>query len=419
MLATFLLMIGVDSFSQEFVPNYEEEKIPEFELPKLLKAKDGSAVRTAQDWENTRRPEIVSDFEQVMYGKVPNGNFEVDFQLMQEKKVMEEKILLKEIKAVVSRNGEKIEMDLLVLLPNSEGPHPIFFGLNFYGNQSISSLEEISLPTSWVRNNDDFQITENGATEESRGVRSNRWSTDLIIDRGYGLATMYYGDIDPDKNDFGDGVHALFYKENQTNPAKNEWGSIAGWAWGMSRAMDYFQMDEDIDGSSIVLMGHSRLGKAALWAGALDSRFSIVVSNNSGCGGAALSRRRFGETVGRINQSFPHWFCDNFTQFNNQEDDLPVDQHMLISLIAPRPVYVASAKEDRWADPKGEYLSAYYAGEVYQLYELNGIESKDFPPGINQSIQETIGYHIRDGKHDVTAFDWEQYLNFADMHFKR
>jgi hypothetical protein len=181
--------------------------------------------------------------------------------------------------------------------------------------------------------------------------------------------------------------------------------------------MDYFYEDNRVDESKVIVFGHSRLGKTSLWAGATDERFAGVISNNSGCGGAALSKRRFGETVWRINNSFPHWFCKNFRMYNKNEKLLPVDQHQLLALIAPRPVYVASAEEDRWADPRGEFLSAYYATPVYELYGKKGIPS-DAMPEVNQPIQNTVAYHMRTGKHDVTDFDWEQYIKWADKFIK-
>ncbi|WKN42562.1 alpha/beta hydrolase family protein [Tunicatimonas pelagia] len=422
-LLFLLSLVSLSLFSSnmsaqpDFKPNYDENKVPAYTLPNPLVFENGDAVKNQADWQQ-RRTEILQLFSSQVYGKTPSQSLDLRTKtLSTNQKVLGGKATRKEVRVFFTEQGTRPYMDILLFVPNGNNrPAPAFLGLNFYGNHTIHPDSSITLSDQWMRANEDFGIVDHRATEASRGVRVPRWPVETIIDRGYALATVYCGDIDPDKNDFQDGVHPIFYQANQQEPTNDEWGTIGAWAWGLSRALDHLQTEDAVNGDQIAVIGHSRLGKAALWAGAQDKRFAMVISNNSGCGGAALSRRAYGETVGRINHAFPHWFCDNFEQYNKNESSLPVDQHMLLALIAPRPLYVASAEEDEWADPKGEFLSAAHATPVYELLGKSGLPTTKFPP-VDQPVTGTIGYHIRSGGHDINSYDWQQYLNFADQHF--
>lgn len=393
--------------------NYDESKIPNYTLPENLVCQDGSKVTDSKTWQDKRRPEILSLFETQVYGKAPGKPASVSYDIDQAT-ALNGKAVRKQIWITMNNNGKTLKMDMLVYLPkDAKKPVPLFIGLNFSGNHSIHTDPGIRLTSSWLRNAPD-----NTATDKMRGT-STRWPVEDILARGYGVATIYYGDIDPDFDDnFQNGIHPLFYEKGQTKPAPDEWGSIAAWAWGLSRGLDYFETDNDIDHKRVIVMGHSRLGKTSLWAGATDQRFAMVISNNSGCGGAALSRRAVGETVKQINTSFPHWFCDNYLKYNDNEDACPVDQHMLIALMAPRPVYVASAEKDNWADQRGEFLSAKHADSVYRLVTHEGLDAKDMP-ALDKPVTGRISYHIRTGGHDVKEYDWQQYMNAADRFVKK
>ncbi len=399
--------------------NFHEQKVPQYTLPDPLVASDGTRVTDARTWQARRRPEILELFRTHVYGRSPVGRPKsMTFKVFdRDSNALGGLATRKQVTAGFTGKKDGPRMDILIYLPNNgTTPIPTFVILNFGGNHTIGPDPAVKLPRSWMRPGPG--VVNDLAEEESRGRSSSSYPVEEILKRGYGLATIYYGDIDPDFHDgFKNGVHPVFDKLLDGKRASDAWGAVGAWAWGLSRAMDYFETDADIDHKRVAVLGYSRLGKTALWAGAQDERFAIVISNNSGCGGAALSRRRFGETVGRINQSFPHWFCENFKKYNGKEDDLPVDQHMLIALIAPRPAYVTSADEDLWADPRGEFLACKHADPVYRLLGVDGVGAGQMP-GLDRPVQEgTIGYHIRSGGHALTEYDWRQFLDFADTHF--
>ncbi len=410
------IFMADEIYSDEY--NYDESKVPQFVLPELLKAKDGSVITSAQEWTSVRRPEILQLFADHVFGNLPAGVDKLRTRVRSNKQgAVDGKATRREITVFFTDDDHGPQMDMLIYSPaNASGPVPAFIGLNFNGNHSVEDDPSIHITSSWVRNNKELGITDNRAKESSRGKSASRWPLSDIIGAGYGLVTIYYGDIDPDFDDgFKNGIHAMWPdSENRTDTSG---GSISAWTWGLSRTLDVLELDPMIDATKVAVVGHSRLGKTSLWAGATDQRFAMVISNNSGCGGAALSRRAYGETVKRINTSFPHWFCLQHRKYNDNENASPVDHHMLIALAAPRPVYVASAEDDKWADPRGEFLSAYLAGVVYELFGKTGLPS-DSMPTVNDPLQNDVGYHIRTGKHDINNYDWTQYIKFADKHLK-
>ena len=415
----FVLLVS-NTMGQIPEANYDETKVPHYRLPDPLVFQNHDKVRNTKDWE-LRRAEIIRLFETEVYGRVPEGELHPPSVEVIEHRgttIGNRAVFRRQIALHFAKDDRKLTVNVLVYLPQNVKNPPVIVGYNFYGNHTIVEDRSVVLTEAWIPNSPEFGITENKATEQSRGKRSYRWPVDKMINQGLALATVYYGDVDPDRNDFTDGIHPFFYEDEQTRPEEEEWGAIAAWAWGLSQVADYLQTDEYLKDSKYILFGHSRLGKAALWAGALDQRFSIVLSNESGCGGAALFRRKYGETAALINANFPHWFNARFKSYNNHEEKLPVDQHMLIALMAPRPVYIASAEGDPWADPKGEYLGGYHAGPVYALYGKPVLTNRN-PPPTNQPVHSAIGYHIRPGKHEVTDYDWEQFLKFISRHIPK
>ncbi|MES2921200.1 MAG: acetylxylan esterase [Verrucomicrobiota bacterium] len=385
------------------------------DLPDPLVAADGTKVTTAAQWREKRRPELLEFFTREMYGRNPGRPeklvsevFDRDPQALGGKATR--------IQIAIYPGGKPgPRMDLLVYVPNGfKSQVPAIVGLNFLGNHAIHADPGIRLTESWVENSSQ-PSSDHRATEASRGINSKQWQVEEILSKGYALATIYREDVCADRQPyFESGAQSLF---PELQKGDENFGCIAAWAWSLSRALDVLEKEPSIDAKRVAVFGFSRLGKAALWAGACDERFAMVISNESGAGGAKLFRRGIGEDINRLNTKFPHWFARNFRKYIGKDTELPFDQHLAISLVAPRPIYVASALDDKHSDPEGEFAGAKSAEPVFRLLGASGLPADTWPP-VDTSVQGGIGYHVRTGKHDVTAFDWQQFLAFADKHLK-
>jgi len=416
-MVTLALLAGAAGAEQRPV-NYDESAVGEVVLPELLRGADGTVVATSGDWERRRRPEVLKLFQEHVYGRIPPRPDDLRFEVVATRPdALGGKATRKLVRIWLANHPAWPGMDVMVHVPNGAGARaPVFVGLSFNGNQGVTTDTDVPISTRWVRPGP--VAAGNRATVASRGCESSRWAIEAIVGRGMAVASAYYGDIEPDHEEgWKEGVRAALSPAGaQTVWQPGDWGAIGAWAWGLSRILDSLETDPAVDATKATVMGHSRLGKTSLWAGASDPRFAVVISNDSGEGGAALMRRNFGETTEIITRAFPHWFTPGYRRYANNAMACPVDQHMLIALAAPRPVYIASAAEDAWADPKGEFLAGLHAGPVYALFGKGGV-GLDQQPALNQPVGDAIGYHIRSGKHDVTDYDWEQYLAFTTRHF--
>jgi len=369
---------------------YREEQVPPYALPDPLVAENGAKVSSAADWKQNRRPEILELFRENIYGRAPIDRSDgMTFETGSiNRQALDGAATQKDLVINFTGNTTGPRMDMRVYTPNhTTDPVPCFLylGRPMSADSALSSRLVGALPE--------------------------------ILSRGYALAIVDRNALDGDEHDdFGNGVHGEFDPPGERTG--DAWGTISAWAWGLSRGLDYLEMDDDVDADRVAAMGVSRGGKTALWAGAQDERFAMSISVCSGCTGAALSRRRFGEPVGAINTRFPNWFCENYRKYNWQEDALPIDQHMLLSLIAPRLLYVSSADEDLWADPRGEFLGAKHATPVYELLGSPGLEADNMPALESPVHAGRIGYHIRRGGHGLEQYDWLRYLDFADRHWR-
>lgn len=392
------------------VSNYDESQVGPYTLPDPLAGPDGRRITTATAWER-QRPAIRQLFADHVYGQMPGRPKGMRFVV----RAVEEQALggtaVRKQVAIVFADGAP-PLEVLLYLPKGKRRVPVFLGLNFYGNHCIDPDPGIRLSTRWMRDTDDGKNQHHRATEAARGMQAARWPVADVLRRGYGVATAYYGDLEPDHPaGWKEGVRGTL--QAVTGLPEQAWGAIGAWAWGLSRVLDYLETEPAVAARRVVVHGHSRLGKAALWAGANDPRFAAVIANCSGEAGAALARRNYGETIGRITHDFPWWFVARYQTYARHVSALPVDQHLLLALVAPRPLYVATASEDHWADTKGQWLSAVAAGPVYALYGQAGVGGGDVP-AVGAPVGHTIRFHIRPGPHNITPYDWAQYLPFMD-----
>jgi hypothetical protein len=370
--------------------NYYEEKVPAYTLPDVLTAKSGKTITRKEEWTKIRRNELMELFRTNVYGRVPLTPYKVDFKIVNEDpKAMNGAATLKQVDVNITATGKSLTIHLILFVPNNiKKSVPAFLLINL-GPKDL---------------------------DPTRIVKTETWPAEEIVARGYAAAAFSNADVDPDNfDDFKNGIHGIMDSGARPDDA---WGTLAAWAWGASRCLDYLEMDPAIAKEKVAVIGHSRGAKTALWAGAEDQRFAMVVGNESGAGGAALARRRFGETVARLNTAFPHWFCANYKKFANNEDALPVDTHELLALTAPRALYLDCASDDLWGDPKGCYLSLYNAVPVYKLFDRKTSLNMEVPPVNKQVTSGNVGFHIREGEHNLKLMDWNFIMDFADKVFK-
>jgi hypothetical protein len=385
------------------------------DLPDPLLMMNGERVKTKEDWTKKRRPELKALFQHYMYGNMPDAPEKISAKVEREdRKYFDGKATKKEV-TIAFGPPDTPKVHLLLVIPNDrKKATPVFVGMNFHGNYTVTKDPTIPLPTAWVPNGTKG-VNDNKASEDGRGVDAAVWDLEDVVGHGYAVATFYCGDVDPDRADKREGVQVHYLKKGETKPDPNDWGTIAAWSWGLSRAVDYLVTDADLDRERIIAVGHSRLGKAAMVAGAFDERIALIIPHQAGCGGTAPSRGKVGESVKQINDRFPHWFDANFKEFNDKVDRLPFDQNCLVALAAPRPVLFTNGVEDEWANPKGQFQVLQGADSVYRLLGVEGLEAKEMPEP-NKLIASRLGYHIRPGKHSMGKEDWKVWIEFADKH---
>jgi hypothetical protein len=393
--------------------NYDEAKVGTYTLPDPLKLNDGKAVRNAKTWWTKRRPQIVEMFETHQYGRDPGRPADEKFAVTdQGTPALNGKAIREQVTISFSKDLSWPRIHLLIYLPATQHkPVPMFFTINFSAVQNAVDDPGITPDEVW-------DPKTNTRIEPPKGRGFGRIDVEPLLDAGFGVATFYYGDIDPDyPSGFANGIRARYLKAGQTDRAPDDWGSIAAWAWGMSRVEDYFETDKRIDARRVAIHGVSRLGKTVMWAGAHDQRFAAVIASCSGEGGAALSRRNYGETIAHLTAAsrYPYQFAMNYAKYAGFPDTAPMDANLLIALIAPRPLLLQTGDADLWSDPKGEFLAAVAAGPVYKLLGKDGLDTIEWPAA-GHPILHDLAYSMHEGGHGMVPSDWDVYLQFLRMH---
>jgi hypothetical protein len=397
--------------------NYDEAKVVATPMIDPLTTPTGERITTESEW-RAHRAVLLRAFEANVFGRVPEAARRLPLRytvVEKETPALHGLAVRRQVNISLAKGEGTPVVHMLLYLPmHAKGPSPVILGLNFEGNASVSDDPGVLAMPVWQaaeKRGDPPRLVPFPAA--MRGAQQSEWQVEMILQRGYGLATIYYGDIEPDFKDASQLGVRVHYVDAAASDA---WGALSAWAWGLSRALDYLRTDKKIDAKEIAVTGHSRLGKAADWAAAQDTRFAALLSTESGKGGQSLYHRNFGETIAHLEHSFPYWFCANYAKWVDHDEQIPVDGNLLLALVAPRPLYVASAQDDLFSDPRGEFLAASEVGQVYALFGKRGLGTTAMPAA-NEPIQHDVAYHIRTGKHDVTADDWEQYLKFLDQEF--
>jgi hypothetical protein len=396
--------------------NYTEAQVGNYTLPDPLKFSDNKAVTSTKAWFEKRRPEIVRLFEENQYGRTPGRPADMTFEVFDAATpAFDGKAIRKQVTIYFSKDKSGPRAELLLYLPaGTSKPVPVLLNAGFTANSLMVNDPGVKAGRIFD------PATKTYTPPKSGSFNFGGMDVLPVLEHGFGLAMVNYAEIDPDAPaGLPSGVRQLYLKPGQSAPAPDEWGSISAWAWGLSRALDYLETDKNVDAKRVALMGISRLGKTVLWTAAHDMRFALVIASCSGEGGAALSRRNYGETIKHLVEPtrFPYQFCANYAKYADHVDQFPVDAHMLLALIAPRPVLLQTGNTDRWSDPKGEFLAAVAATPVYKLLGKEGINTTEMPAA-GVAILNTLGYFMHDGGHGMVPSDWKPIFQFMQMHLK-